>query len=75
MTVSLINVKSCDALLCMLLVCAHSYVKSILRYKYLILDTCHPDTLYLHEQECEDPKLFFETKKYPRAKNFWETQT
>jgi hypothetical protein len=61
----LINVESCYAFLYMLLVCVHSYVKLILRYKYLILDTCHPDTLQLHEQEYEDPWLFFETKKYP----------
>jgi hypothetical protein len=59
----------------MLLVCVHTYVKSILRYKYLILDTCRPYTLYLYEQECEDPRLFFETKKYPQAKNVWEKQT
>jgi hypothetical protein len=31
----------------MLLVCIRSYLKSVLRYKFLILDTYHPDTLYL----------------------------
>jgi len=25
----------------------------------LILNTCHPDILYLHQQKCEDPRLFF----------------
>jgi hypothetical protein len=29
-----------------------------------------PDTLYLREQGCEDPCLFFEAKKGPRAKKF-----
>jgi len=60
-------------LLCMLLVCVHSYVKSVLRYNHLIMETCHPDTLYLHEQECEDPWLFFETEMYPWAKSLGNT--
>jgi hypothetical protein len=34
------------------------------------LDTYHLDSLYLREQECEDPWLFFETKMGTRAKNF-----
>jgi hypothetical protein len=38
----------------MLLVCIRSYLKSGLRFKFLILDTYYPDTLYLHEQVCED---------------------
>jgi hypothetical protein len=40
-----------------------------MRYTFLILDTYHPDILYLREQE-EDPWLFFEAKKCPRKKNF-----
>ena len=32
---SVIKVKSCGALLHMLLVCSHSYLKSVLRYKFL----------------------------------------
>jgi len=54
----------------MLLVCVHSYLKSFLRYKFLILDTCHPETPYLHEQGCVDLWLFFETKRGPPAKKF-----
>jgi hypothetical protein len=44
--------------------------KSVLRYKFLIMDTYHPDTSYLCEQECEDPWLFFATKRGPRAAQF-----
>jgi len=36
------------------------------------LDTCHPDSLYLRQQGCEDPWLFFEAKRIPRAKKVWE---
>jgi len=39
----------------MLLECISIHVKSFLGYKFLILDTYHPDTLYLREQGCEDP--------------------
>ena len=47
--ICLITVKSDNALLPLYI---RSYLKSILRYKYLILDTCLPDTLYLREQGC-----------------------
>jgi hypothetical protein len=67
-TINLITVKSRNALLRVLLVCIRSYLISVVRYKFLILDTCHPDTLYLREQGREDPRLFFETKRGPRAK-------
>jgi hypothetical protein len=46
-TVGLINVKSCSALLHMLLVSTRSYIKSGLWYKFLILETCHPDTIFM----------------------------
>jgi hypothetical protein len=71
-TVSLIKVKSCTALLCMLLVCIRSYLKSALGYECSILVTYHPDTRYLREQGCEDPWLFFEAKRGPRAKEYGE---
>jgi hypothetical protein len=54
----------------MLLLCIRSYLKAILKYKYQLLDTDHPDTLYLREQGCEDPLLFFEAKRGPQANNF-----
>ena len=66
----LIKVKSWSALLHMLIVCIVSFPKSVLRYKYLILDTYHPATLYVHEQGDEDPSLFFEAKRGTRAKKF-----
>jgi len=47
-----------------------SCAKSVLKYKYLILDTYHPDTLYLRKQGLEDPWLFFEAKRGPRTKQF-----
>jgi hypothetical protein len=50
-----IKVKSRNALLPVLLVCSRSLLKSVLRYKLLILDTCRPDKLYLREQRYEDP--------------------
>jgi hypothetical protein len=40
--------------------------------KFLILDTCFPATLYLCKQISEDPWLFFEAKRGPRAKKVWE---
>jgi len=70
MTVSLIKVKSCNALLRMLLVCIGSYLKLVLRYKFLITGTYHRDTLYIRKQGCVDLWLFFEFKRVPRAKNF-----
>ena len=69
-TVGLIKVKSCIALTRVLLISIRSYLKSVLRYKFLISDTFHPYMLILREQGYEDPWLFFETKKGPRAKNF-----
>jgi hypothetical protein len=44
-----------------------SYRKSVLRYKFLSPYTHHPDTLYLHEEECEYLWLFFEAKRDARA--------
>jgi hypothetical protein len=44
--------------------------QSVLRYKFGILDTYHLDTLYLHEQGCEDPMSFFEAERGLCAKAF-----
>jgi len=43
-TVILIKVKLCNALLRKLLVCIRCYIKSVMRYQFLILDIYHPDT-------------------------------
>ena len=69
-TVISMKVESCNTVLRMLLVCISICLKSVVIYKYLILDTYHPDTLYLCEQGCEDPWLFLEAKRGARAKKF-----
>jgi hypothetical protein len=66
----LMMVRSCNALLRMLLLCIRSYLKSVLRHRFLILGTCHPATLYVPEQGCEDSCLVFEGKVGPRGKMF-----
>jgi len=53
-------------------ICIRGYVKSVLRYKFVILDTYHPDTLYLRQQGCEGPRLFFEATRVPRGKRVGE---
>jgi len=45
-TLILIKVKSCGALLRMLIVCFRSHVQSVMRYKFLILGTYHADTIF-----------------------------
>jgi hypothetical protein len=67
-TASLINVKSCNVLLRMLLAGIRSYLKSVLRHKFVTLNTYQPDTLYLLQQGYEDHWLFFEAMKGPTAK-------
>jgi hypothetical protein len=47
-----------------------SYLKSVLRYIFLILDTYHLDNLYLREQGCENSRLFFKSQKGPASKTF-----
>ena len=59
-----------NALLHMVPVCIGIYLKSVLRYEFLILDPYHLNTLHLLEQDCEDPWLFFEAKMGRRAKAF-----
>ena len=49
----------------------HLWIYKIIRkFAFLILDTCHLDALYLGEQGCEDPSLFFETKKGSQEEKF-----
>jgi hypothetical protein len=55
------------------MICTSIYVKSVLRYTFLILDTNHPDNLHLREQVCEDPWLFLEAKWGPRARSLGNT--
>jgi hypothetical protein len=69
-TVILIKVKSCNALWHMLLGYVRSYLKSVLRHKFLISVTYHQAIIYLREQGCEDPWAHFEAKRDTRAKTF-----
>jgi hypothetical protein len=52
----------------MLLVYINSYQKSVQVHKFLVLDSCHQDTVYLRQQRCDDPWLFFETQRGSRPK-------
>jgi len=63
-TVSLIKVKQCNALLRMVPVCIDSYLKSVLRYKLLLLDICHP---------MRGSVVIFRNQRSPRAKELGET--
>ena len=55
------------------MVCTCGYLKLVLRYIFLILDTYHRGTLYLREQGCEDPWLFFEGKRVREQKSLGNT--
>ena len=44
--------------------------KSVLMYTFLVMDTYHLGTLCSREQGRQDPWLFFESKRVPRAKQF-----
>jgi hypothetical protein len=66
----LIKVQSSSAFLYMLLVCIGSSLKSVLRYKFLILCTYHLATLYWRDQGCKDPSSYFEARRGPRATKF-----
>jgi hypothetical protein len=49
------------------------YLKSVLRYKFLTLDTDRPDTLHVRQQGYEDGWLFFEAKMGSAIKKVCET--
>lgn len=52
-TITLIKVKSRKAMLRMLLVFISICLKSVLRYKLLVVDAYHADTLYLPSNDGE----------------------
>jgi hypothetical protein len=52
------------------MLCLGIYLKSVPRYKVLILEFYHADTLYLCEQGYEDPWLLFEAERGPQVKKF-----
>jgi hypothetical protein len=70
MTVVLIKVISCNALLRVLLPIIRSNLEPVLTRKFLIMNTHHPDTLYIREPGCEGPWLFFKVKRGLRAQMF-----
>ena len=45
-TIVSIKVKSCNGLLCMLMVRTRSYLKSLLRHTFLIFGVCHLENIY-----------------------------
>jgi hypothetical protein len=53
----------------MLLECIRNYLISVLRYTFLILDTHDPDNLYLRQQTCGDPWLFFKDNRGSEEKS------
>jgi hypothetical protein len=65
------KVKSCNALLRILLVRIRGYLKSVLRYNVLNFGYYHPDSQYLRMQECEDPWLLF-APKGDREQKVWK---
>ena len=52
-SISFITVKSWDSLFPVLLIFIRSYIKSVLRDKFLILDNYNPDSLHLREEGWE----------------------
>jgi len=57
-------------MLYMLLACIYSYLKSVLRYSFLILDTYHPSqSIYVSK----DPWLLLEAKWGSMIKKVWKT--
>ena len=49
-----------------------SYLKSVLRYKYLILDTFHPHTIFTWARMWGSA-VIFRSQKGSACKNVWET--
>jgi len=64
----LVNVKSHDALLLMLLVCINIYKKSVLRYKFVILDTCHLDGVFVWARMKRSVVIFGNQKGFATKK-------
>ena len=64
-TKMLFALKLCGAFSRMLLLCILSNLKLFLRYKFLVLDACHPDALFLceHLWFLSKPKRFCKKKK------------
>ena len=72
--VILIVIKSCNELLCVILLCISIYLKSVFWYKVLILYTVF-QTHYLHGLGSVDWWLIFKAKMGPLAKKFGKHAT
>jgi len=70
-TVGLINVKSCNALLDMPLVYIRSYLNSGLWYKFLILETRHPDSIFMFARMWGS-MCYFSKQTGVHEKKVWE---
>jgi len=71
-TIILMKVKSRNALLRVLVVGISIYLKLVLRYTFIILDSYRPDVLYL----CEwGSVVIFRNQKRSASKEVWETLT
>jgi hypothetical protein len=71
-TVILMKVKSCNALLHMVLICIYSHLKSVLRYKFLILDNHHLDNIFMWARTWGSVVMLWSQKGYA-SKKVWET--
>ena len=71
-TVGVIKVKSGNALLRVLLVCIGIYLNSVLRYKFLISDSYHPD-IYIYVSKDVRVRGYFRSRKGSTSKKVWET--
>jgi len=65
----LIEVKLCNALLRMTLVCISISLKSVLKLSVVVLDTCHPVTTFMWARTW-DSVVIFEAKRGPWSKRF-----
>jgi hypothetical protein len=52
--------------------CINNYLKAIPRYKFSILDTCHPDTLCFVSKDVSVCGYFLKPKG-PVSRNVWES--
>jgi len=68
---TLIKAKSCNAFLRTLVICISMRLKSVLSYKLLILDNCHPDSVFMWTRMSRSV-VTFEARRGLRTK-FWET--
>lgn len=57
----------------MLLICVSIYLKSVLRYKFVIMDNYNAGILCLRERGYENPWLFFDTKGAREQKGLGNT--